>query len=179
MPLRDHLGQCKLFLGLTCLEETLSNSSGPRGPRKTFYCPCQSAGDDASSGRRLSGSMFSGEPPPCRLALSAGGGEGFSPALLARSAARTEKSLSSRGTGPGAVLRASGPGVQRDRDYHRIPVCTECGGRKSLSSHDTGSGAGPGVPPPNREQIAYFDCSEKRCWQNGGAVSAARCMSAL
>ena len=73
-------------------------------------CPYLVDSDVASSRGKPRRDMRSGRQLPYRSAQSAGGGEGFSPALLARSAARTEKSLSSRGTGLGrfrplAVLR--------------------------------------------------------------------------
>ncbi len=66
-------------------------------------CPYLVDSDVASSRWKPRRDMRSGRSPPYGLALSAGGGEGFSPALLARRAARTEKSLSSHGTAPGGV----------------------------------------------------------------------------
>ena len=58
----------------------------------------------------LWGSTRPGRLPPCRLPQSAGGEEGFSPSLSERSDARTEKSLSARGTGPGVETTALEPG---------------------------------------------------------------------
>ena len=76
-------------------------------------CPYLVKSDVASSRWKPRRDMRSGRSPPYGLALSAGGGEGFSPALLARRAARTEKSLSSHGTGPG--LRGRQSSMVRER----------------------------------------------------------------
>ena len=99
---RRDRGQCKLSSGLTSLR---SNRASRKLPLSLPDCKCCCfARDGAPDVRR-----DRDDHPPYRLALSAGGGEGFSPALSERSDARTEKSLSSHGTGPGAVPLAPGP----------------------------------------------------------------------
>ena len=82
--------------------------AGPTTPAENFHCPCQAGNDVTPSGLWPPGSSATTPAPPYRLVQSAGGGEGFSPALLERSDARTEKSLSSHGTGPGARPITSG-----------------------------------------------------------------------
>jgi len=98
---------------------------GPTTPAENFHCPYRAAGHVAPPGRGYGRLTCPRQPPPCRLALSAGGGEDFSPALL--DGGNTEQFPRSRWAGIFSEARRAAPCRSRSAAKQRNAAVGENG----------------------------------------------------